>query len=85
MSRGTFQRTILPEDRGITTVKSARALRLSSILVTATHILMVALLAVPSLTQEKDQESATTQEQRGYPVAVDGYEIFRVHERLGAA
>jgi len=66
-------------------VKSARALRLSSILVTATHILMVALLAVPSLTQEKDQESATTQEQRGYPVAVDGYEIFRVHERLGAA
>ena len=46
---------------------------------------MLAMASVPALAWQSDEESAPAQEKQGYPVVVDGYEIFRVHERLGAA
>ena len=46
---------------------------------------MLALLPLPAVGWQSDEESAPAQEKQGYPVVVDGYEIFRVHERLGAA
>jgi len=45
---------------------------------------VLALMPVPSQAWA-DEESATVQEQQGYPVVVDGYEVFRVRQNLGAA
>jgi len=39
----------------------------------------------PVLAWPSDQESATLEEKQGYPVRVGGYELFRIHETLGAA
>ena len=46
---------------------------------------MLVLLPLPAVGWQSDEESAPAQVKQGYPVVVDGYEIFRVHERLGAA
>jgi small-conductance mechanosensitive channel len=52
----------------------------------ATFIVSVLfLVSFPALATESDNESETAQEKQGYPVAVDGYELFRIHETLGAA
>jgi small-conductance mechanosensitive channel len=37
------------------------------------------------LAWQNENESETAQEKQGYPVTVDGYELFRIHETLGAA
>jgi small-conductance mechanosensitive channel len=84
MSREPFQRMIPSQDGGIPIVKRAQARRLPAILLAVVHVLVLALLSLPSLAWQNSEESASPQEQRGYPVAVDGYEIFRVHQNLGA-
>jgi small-conductance mechanosensitive channel len=43
------------------------------------------LTSFPVLAWQTDNESATAAEKQGYPVTVDGYELFRIHETLGAA
>jgi small-conductance mechanosensitive channel len=42
------------------------------------------LFALPSLAWQNEEESASAPAQ-GYPVTVDGYEVFRIHQNLGAA
>jgi small-conductance mechanosensitive channel len=54
----------------------------------ALAVFLVLLLGVASrsaLAWQSDEESASAQEQKGYPVVVDGYEVFRVRQNLGAA
>ncbi len=54
-------------------------------LVTATAMLFLfTLVALPTFAWQNDEESASAQRQQGYPVIVDGYEIFRIHQNLGA-
>ena len=43
------------------------------------------LTSVAAFATQSDDESATAEEKQGYPVSVDGYELFRIHETLGAA
>ena len=43
------------------------------------------LTSFPVLAWQTDKEEATAEEKQGYPVSVDGYELFRIHETLGAA
>ena len=43
------------------------------------------LTSFPVLAWQSDQESETAEEKQGYPVTVDGYDLFRIHETLGAA
>ena len=52
-----------------------------TILIAATSL----LTSVPTFAWQADNESATTEEKQGYPVSVDGYELFRIHQTLGAA
>lgn len=47
-------------------------------------VFLMNLIALPSLAWQSDEESASAQQQRGYPVIVDGYEIFRIRQNLGA-
>ena len=58
---------------------------LAPLLKVALLVLLLNLVSLPSQAWQSDQESASVQEQRGYPVMVDGYEVFRVHQNLGAA
>ena len=51
----------------------------------AALIILFNLASVPVFAWQSDQEGAPAQERHGYPVIVDGYEIFRVHQNLGAA
>ena len=51
----------------------------------AIGIAMLALLPLPAVGWQSDEESASAQQQQGYPVIVDGYEVFRVRQNLGAA
>jgi small-conductance mechanosensitive channel len=54
-------------------------------LVTATAVLFLfTLVALPTFAWQNDEESASAQRQQGYPVIVDGYEVFRIHQNLGA-
>ena len=43
------------------------------------------LTSFPVLAWQTNNEEATAEEKQGYPVSVDGYELFRIHETLGAA
>jgi len=43
------------------------------------------LTSFPVLAWQTDNEEAAAVEKQGYPVSVDGYELFRIHETLGAA
>ena len=43
------------------------------------------LTSFPALATQGDSESATAEEKQGYPVTVDGYDLFHIHETLGAA
>ena len=47
-------------------------------------LFLLNLVSLPSLAWQNDEESAPVQERQGYPVMVDGYEVFRVHQNLGA-
>ncbi len=51
----------------------------------AVPIILLNLVSLPAYAWQSDQEGAPVQEKQGYPVIVDGYEIFRVHQNLGAA
>ena len=55
-----------------------RRIAVASFAVSIPHIL-------PGLSVATRQEEATAEKKQGYPVSVDGYELFRVHETLGAA
>jgi len=43
------------------------------------------LTSFPASAWQGDHETETAEEKQGYPVSVDGYELFRIHETLGAA
>jgi hypothetical protein len=43
------------------------------------------LTSFPVSAWQTDNEEATAKEEQGYPVSVDGYELFRIHQTLGAA
>ena len=47
--------------------------------------LVMIVTALPCVAWQSDEESASAQQQQGYPVIVDGYEVFRVRQTLGAA
>ena len=65
-------------------MKRAKPLRPPAILILAIGTLMLALLPLPAMGWQSDEESASAQQQQGYPVMVDGYEVFRVRQNLGA-
>jgi small-conductance mechanosensitive channel len=85
MGREPFQHAIPSEDGGESTLKRANTLRPPAILMLAIGVVMLALLPLPALGWQSDEESASAQQQQGYPVIVDGYEVFRVRQNLGAA
>src|SRR5271167_4791376 len=58
---------------------------LASLLKVAALLFLFNLITLPAFAWQNDEESAPVEEQRGYPVMVDGYEVFRVHQKLGAA
>jgi len=51
----------------------------------ATFVFLLSLVAAPSWAWQNDEESVPAQQKQGYPVIVGGYEVFRVHQSLGAA
>jgi small-conductance mechanosensitive channel len=65
-------------------VKRLKQHFLAPILAVATFALFSNLSSLPTFASEGDQESAPEQERQGYPVVVDGYELFRIHQNLGA-
>jgi len=50
----------------------------------AVQLLQVLLVSTPSFGWQNEQEGETAQVYQGYPVVVDGYELFRVRQTLGA-
>ena len=58
---------------------------LAPLLKVAALLFILNLLSLPSWAWQNDQEGEPVQEVQGYPVMVDGYEMFRVHQTLGAA
>jgi small-conductance mechanosensitive channel len=48
-------------------------------------VVAILFTSFPALAWQNDHESATTEEKQAYPVTVDGYELFRIRETLGAA
>jgi len=85
MSREAGQRVVPSEDGGESTLRSAKAVRVAAPWFVIIQIVILALLPLPAAGWQSDEESAPAQEKQGYPVIVDGYEIFRVHQNLGAA
>jgi small-conductance mechanosensitive channel len=51
----------------------------------AAIVFLLSAVAAPSWAWQNYEESAPAQEKQGYPVIVGGYEVFRVHQNLGAA
>jgi small-conductance mechanosensitive channel len=47
-------------------------------------LLCVLLLSTPALSADNESEGETAQVSQGYPVMVDGYELFRIRQNLGA-
>ena len=66
-------------------MKRVKAVRLTAILVLAIHTLMLPLFSISCMAWGSDEESTTAHERQGHPVMVDGYEIFRIRQDLGAA
>ena len=66
-------------------MKRLRNLRLLPLLQVAVLLSICNCVTLPALAWQSDEESASVQQQRGYPVIVDGYEVFRVRQNLGAA
>jgi len=58
---------------------------LAPVLKLAALVFLINLIALPSVAWQSDEESASAQQHQGYPVIVDGYEVFRVRQNLGAA
>ena len=66
-------------------MKRPNEAHLAPLVSVAALVLLSVLSALPAIAWQNDQESAPAQENQGYPVIVDGYEVFRVHQNLGAA
>jgi small-conductance mechanosensitive channel len=66
-------------------VKRPNQHRLLSSLAVAALLIFLNLVPPRALAWQNDQESAPEQQGHGYPVMVDGYEVFRIHQSLGAA
>ena len=66
-------------------MKRANTLRLPAILILGIGVLMLTVMSVPTFAWQSNEEGASEQEKQGYPVIVDGYVIFRVHQNLGVA
>ena len=58
--------------------------RLLSFLAAAALLILLNLVPPRALAWQNDQESEPEQQSHGYPVMVDGYEVFRIHQNLGA-
>lgn len=50
----------------------------------AAQIVVLILSFLPAYAWQTEQEGAPAEEKQGYPVVVDGYELFRIHQNLGA-
>jgi small-conductance mechanosensitive channel len=48
-------------------------------------IAFVLLVTCPAYAEQAEEESESVQAKQGYPVVVDGYELFRIRQNLGAA
>jgi small-conductance mechanosensitive channel len=66
-------------------VKRLNEHRLLSFLAVAALLILLNLVPPPALAWQNDQESEPEQQSHGYPVMVGGYEVFRIHQHLGAA
>jgi len=66
-------------------VKRLKEHRLMPLLAVAAQVFLLIVASVPATAWQSDQESAPEQQNQGYPVMVAGYEVFRIHQSLGAA
>jgi small-conductance mechanosensitive channel len=69
-------------------MRTTRVKRLSlhrRVCITTLIVATFLLPSFPAIASQTDNESATAEEKQGYPVIVDGYELFRIHETLGVA
>src|SRR5271166_7210596 len=66
-------------------VKRLKEHRLMPLLAVVAQVFIFILASVPASAWQSDQESAPEQQNQGYPVMVAGYEVFRIHQPLGAA
>ena len=66
-------------------MKRLKEHRLMPLLAVAAQVLILILTSVPAFAWQSDQESAPEQQNQGYPVMVAGYEVFQIHQPLGAA
>ncbi len=48
-------------------------------------LILLCLVSLSAFAWQGEQESEPEQQSHGYPVMVDGYEVFRIHQDLGAA
>jgi small-conductance mechanosensitive channel len=66
-------------------VKLPKEPKVASLLKVAALLFLIHLVVLPAFAWQNDREGEPVQEVKGYPVMVDGYEMFRVHQALGAA
>jgi small-conductance mechanosensitive channel len=66
-------------------VKRRSELLLAAFVIMVVLCLVLNLASLSCFAWQSDQEGATAQQKQGYPVVVNGYEIFRVRQNLGAA
>ena len=66
-------------------MKRLKEIRLASLLAVAALLILLNLVPPRAFAWQNDQESEPEQQSHGYPVMVDGYEVFRIHQHLGAA
>ena len=50
----------------------------------AAQIVALILSFLPAYAWQSEEESSPVEAKQGYPVVVDGYELFRIHQNLGA-
>ena len=66
-------------------VKLPKKSNVASLIKVTALLFVFHLVVLPAFAWQNDQEGEPVQEIKGYPVMVDGYEMFRVHQNLGAA
>jgi small-conductance mechanosensitive channel len=84
MAASLYHRVVPSIDGGILSVKRFKELLLAACFALPIQFLFIGLCSQGVLAQN-DQESVSAQEKQGYPVLVDGYQIYRVRQSLGAA
>lgn len=66
-------------------MKRSQAFRRPAMLIVAAGVFMAALFPPRTVGWQSEEEGVSAKEKQGCPLIVDGYEIFRIHESLGAA